>query len=100
MRPGRIAEFSADAASQGIFGFLIFMALISINLGMVNLLPIPALDGGHLLFFGIEAVIGRPLPEAFQSVMMRGVALLLALMVCLTFMISCGNFPVIKPVLK
>ena len=83
--PVRIAEFSADAARQGIFGFLIFMALISINLGLVNLLPIPALDGGHLLFFAIEAIIGRPLPEAFQAVLMRGgVALLLALMVCVT----------------
>ena len=83
--PVRIAEFSADAARQGVVGFLIFMALISINLGLVNLIPIPALDGGHLLFFGIEAVIGRPLPEAFQAVLMRGgIALLLALMVCVT----------------
>jgi len=83
--PVRIAEFSADAARQGIVGFLIFMALISINLGLVNLIPIPALDGGHLLFFTIEAVIGRPLPETFQAVLMRGgVALLLALMVCVT----------------
>ena len=83
--PVRIAEFSADAARQGLVGFLIFMALISINLGLVNLIPIPALDGGHLLFFVIEAVIGRPLPEAFQAVLMRGgIALLLALMVCVT----------------
>ena len=84
--PVRIAEFSADAARQGIVGFLIFMALISINLGLVNLLPIPALDGGHLLFFAIEVIIRRPLPEALQAVLMRGgVALLLALMVCVTF---------------
>ena len=47
-------EFSADAARQGIVGFLIFMALISINLGLVNLLPIPALDGGHLLFLQLK----------------------------------------------
>ena len=83
--PVRIAEFSADAARSGFVGFLIFMALISINLGLVNLIPIPALDGGHLLFFAIEAIIGRPLPEAFQVVLMRGgIALLLALMVCVT----------------
>ena len=83
--PVRIAEFSADAARQGIVGFLIFMALISINLGLVNLIPIPALDGGHMLFFTIEAIIGRPLPEAYQAVLMRGgVALLLALMVSVT----------------
>ena len=83
--PVRIAEFSADAARQGIVGFLIFMALISINLGLINLIPIPALDGGHLLFFIIEAVVGRPLPESFQAVLMRGgLALLLALMVCVT----------------
>ena len=42
------------------------MALISINLGLVNLIPIPALDGGHLLFFVIEAIIGRPLPRRFR----------------------------------
>ena len=83
--PVRIAEFSGDAARNGIFSFVMFMALISINLGLVNLLPIPALDGGHLVMFSIEAVLGRPLPEAVQNILMRGgVAFLLSLMIFVT----------------
>ena len=80
--PVRIAELSADAAQQGLVAFIIFSALISINLGLINLFPIPALDGGHLVFFLIEAVIGRPLPDKVQDRLNRlGVSLLLSLMV-------------------
>mgnify|MGYP000161301694 FL=1 len=80
--PVRIAELSADAAQQGLVAFVIFTALISINLGLINLFPIPALDGGHLVFFLIEAVIGRPLPDKVQDKLNRlGVSLLLSLMV-------------------
>jgi len=62
--------------------FIIFTALISINLGLINLFPIPALDGGHLVFFLIEAVIGKPLPDGVQDKLNRvGVSLLLSLMV-------------------
>ena len=83
--PVRIAEFSGDAARQGIISFVMFTALISINLGIVNLLPIPALDGGHLMIFTCEAILGRPLPEAVQGVLLRGgVALLLSLMLYVT----------------
>jgi len=83
--PVRIAEFSGDAARQGIISFIMFTALISINLGIVNLLPIPALDGGHLMMFTFEAILGRPLPEAVQGVLLRGgVALLLSLMLYVT----------------
>ncbi len=83
--PVRIAELSENAASQGFAAFLIFTALISINLGLVNLLPIPALDGGHLVFFTLEAVLGRPLPDAVQGVLLRGgIALLLSLMIFVT----------------
>ncbi len=79
--PIRIAEFSRDAALQGFTSLVFFIALISINLGLVNLLPIPALDGGHLTFFIIEAIIGKPLPDAWQSILMKGgIALLLSLM--------------------
>ena len=64
---------------------MFFIALISINLGLVNLLPIPALDGGHLLFFIIEAIIGKPLPDAWQNILMRGgIAFLLSLMLFVT----------------
>ena len=83
--PVRIAEFSGDAARQGIVSLVIFVALISINLGLVNLLPIPALDGGHLTFFAIEGVMGRPVPEAVQGILMRvGMAFLLSLMLLVT----------------
>ena len=61
-------------------------ALISINLGLINLLPIPALDGGHLAFFFYEAIAGQPLPLAAQVVLMRiGVSLLLTMMVVVMF---------------
>jgi len=80
--PVRIAELSANAAQQGVVAFIIFTALISINLGLINLFPVPALDGGHLVFFIIEAVIGRPLPDKVQEKLNRvGISLLLTLMV-------------------
>lgn len=59
--PILIAQMSSKFASQGVHDFLFFMALISINLGIINLFPIPILDGGHLLIFSIEGVLGRPL---------------------------------------
>ncbi len=83
--PVRIAQFSRDAALQGLTSLVFFVALISINLGLVNLLPIPALDGGHLTFFIIEAIIGKPLPDAWQNILMRGgIAFLLSLMLFVT----------------
>ena len=83
--PVRIAQFSRDAALQGVTSLVFFIALISINLGLVNLLPIPALDGGHLTFFIIEAIIGNPLPIAWQNILMRGgIAFLLSLMLFVT----------------
>ena len=83
--PVRIAQFSRDAALQGITSLVFFIALISINLGLVNLLPIPALDGGHLTFFIIEAIIGKPIPDALQNILMRGgIAFLLTLMLFVT----------------
>ncbi len=79
--PLRIAELSADAAQQGFIAFIIFSALISINLGLINLFPIPALDGGHLVFFLIEVIVGRPLPDKVQDKFNRfGISLLLSLM--------------------
>ena len=83
--PVRIAQFSRDAALQGITSLVFFIALISINLGLVNLLPIPALDGGHLTFFIIEGIIGKPIPDALQNILMRGgIAFLLTLMLFVT----------------
>ncbi|MGL5719962.1 MAG: RIP metalloprotease RseP [Alphaproteobacteria bacterium] len=63
----RIAKMSGEVASLGIPTFFWFMGLLSINLGLINLFPIPMLDGGHLLFYGIEAVRGKPLSEKAQE---------------------------------
>ena len=80
--PIGIAEMSGEVAKAGPLAFLSFLALLSINLGILNFLPIPILDGGHLLFFFIEAVMGRPLSirkrELAQQV---GLFLIIALMV-------------------
>jgi len=79
--PISIAKGAGATASLGPEVFLGFMAFLSISIGLLNLLPIPVLDGGHLVFYAIEAVRGRPLPERVQLVALNiGVALLLALM--------------------
>ena len=51
----------------GIIALILFTALLSINLGLINLFPVPMLDGGHLVFYAVEAVIGRPIPEKIQE---------------------------------
>ncbi len=66
--PISIAKGAGTTADYGLVYFLGFLALISINLGIINLVPLPMLDGGHLLFFAIEAVIRRPVPEKVQEI--------------------------------
>ena len=84
--PVGIAKISGSALQQGIVPFVLLTAIISINLGLINLLPVPALDGGHLAFFTYEAVMGKPLPLAVQAFLMRGgMTLLLTLMAFLIF---------------
>ncbi|MEM7444573.1 MAG: RIP metalloprotease RseP [Pseudomonadota bacterium] len=84
--PIRIAQMSGDVAQFGILALVWFTALLSINLGLINLLPVPVLDGGHLLFYAIEAVRGRPLGEKAQEVGFRlGVAFVLGLMIFATW---------------
>jgi regulator of sigma E protease len=84
--PLKIAKFSGEQASLGLLAFLWFLAVISINLGFINLLPIPMLDGGHLLLYLIEGVRRKPLkPEAQEWAFRTGLAALLALMVFVTF---------------
>lgn len=84
--PIRIAKFSGQAAESGFANFVIFMAILSINLGIINLFPVPLLDGGHLLFYAIEAVRGRPLSDTVQEWGLRfGLALVLTLMVFVTW---------------
>ncbi|WP_157217238.1 RIP metalloprotease RseP [Flavisphingomonas formosensis] len=92
--PLRIAQFSGQVASIGWFEVVMFMTMISINLGFINLLPVPLLDGGHLFFYAIEAVRRRPLTPATQEWAFRsGLALLLTLMVFVT-MNDLGSFGV------
>lgn len=84
--PLKIAQYSGQSATLGFAAFLGFVALISINLGFINLLPIPTLDGGHLFFYGIEAVIRRPVSMVVQEWAFRsGFFALMALMLFVTF---------------
>jgi regulator of sigma E protease len=79
--PISIAETAGKTASYGLVYFIKFLAVVSISLGVLNLLPIPILDGGHLLYFAVEAVKGSPLSEQAQMQGQRiGLALLAALM--------------------
>lgn len=84
--PIRIAQMSGDVAQLGVIALFWFMAILSINLGLINLFPIPMLDGGHLLFYAIEATLGKPLGERAQEYGFRiGLALVLTLMVFATW---------------
>ena len=84
--PLRIAKYSGQAAKSGAAGFILFMAVLSLNLGFINLFPVPLLDGGHLLFYAIEAARGRPLSEQAQEWGLRiGFALVLSLMLFATW---------------
>jgi regulator of sigma E protease len=79
--PISIAQGAGASANYGLVYFLGFIALISVSLGIMNLLPLPVLDGGHLLYYFIEVITGRPVPEKAQEIGFRiGAALLLMLM--------------------
>jgi regulator of sigma E protease len=80
--PILIAQMAGEQVEQGIVNLLAFIALISVNLGILNLLPVPVLDGGHILFFGIEAIIRRPVSIKTREIAQQvGIFLLLMLMV-------------------
>jgi regulator of sigma E protease len=79
--PISIAQYAGQAASIGVATFLAFLGLVSVSLGVLNILPIPVLDGGHLLYYLIEFFKGSPVSEQAQALGQRiGIALLLALM--------------------
>lgn len=83
--PISIAKVSGEQMALGLSSFVFLVALVSINLGFINLLPVPMLDGGHLLFYAIEAVRRRPLEPQVQEWAFRGgLAAVLALMVLVT----------------
>lgn len=84
--PIRIAQVSGQVASVGMVALLHLAAVLSVSIGLLNLFPIPLLDGGHLLFYGIEAARGRPLSDRAQELSFRvGFAIVLMLMVFATF---------------
>ena len=84
--PLRIAQLSGEVAEGGIVPLLWFMAVLSVNLGLINLFPVPVLDGGHLLFYAAEAIRGKPLGQRAQEYGFRlGLALVLTLMVFATW---------------
>jgi regulator of sigma E protease len=79
--PVTIADFAGQSAAMGWVSYLTFLALISISLGVLNLLPIPLLDGGHLMYYAIEIVKGKPVSERAMELGQRvGLALLLVMM--------------------
>jgi regulator of sigma E protease len=84
--PIRIAEMSGQVATLGFGALMHLAAVLSVSIGLLNLFPIPLLDGGHLLFYSVEAVRGRPLSERAQEVGFRiGLAIVLMLMIFATF---------------
>lgn len=79
--PLTIADYAGRSASMGLTAYVLFLALVSVSLGVLNLLPLPVLDGGHLMYYLWEAVTGRPVSERWMERFQRGgVAVLLALM--------------------
>jgi len=84
--PISIAKYAGQTASFGLIPFLKFLAFVSISLGVMNLLPIPMLDGGHLLFYIIEGIRGKALSEKVMQMSMRiGMSVLLTVMLLAVF---------------
>jgi regulator of sigma E protease len=84
--PIRIAQVSGQVATAGFAALIHLTAVLSVSIGLLNLFPIPLLDGGHLLFYGIEAIRGRPLSERAQELGFRiGLAIVVMLMIFATF---------------
>jgi len=79
--PFTIAQVAGQTASYGLEYYLSFLAILSISLGVLNLLPIPILDGGHLFYYAVEAIIRRPVPRKIQDWGMQlGVTLVAGIM--------------------
>ena len=80
--PISIAQYAGDSAQSGIAAFLWFLGIVSVSLGVLNLLPVPLLDGGHLMYYLVEWVKGSPVSESIQLIGQQiGIALLLCLMI-------------------
>lgn len=89
--PISIAQGAGDSAGYGLVYFLWFLALISVNLGVINLLPLPVLDGGHLLYFVVELIRGKPVPEKIQEIGFRIGSVLLILLMGVALMNDLGR---------
>jgi regulator of sigma E protease len=84
--PIRIAQVSGQVASEGLPSLFSLAAVLSVSIGLLNMFPVPLLDGGHLLFYGIEAIRGKPLSERAQEVGFRiGLAIVVMLMIFATY---------------
>ena len=84
--PVKIAKITGQVAEYGVIPFFSIMAYISISLGLINLFPIPMLDGGHLMFYFFEKILGKPLSQKTQEGVFRiGLFLLFSLMFFVTF---------------
>jgi regulator of sigma E protease len=84
--PLTIADYAGKSASLGITSYLLFLALISVSLGVLNLLPLPVLDGGHLMYYLWEGVTGRSVSDVWMERLQRGgVVILMAMMAIALF---------------
>jgi len=84
--PIRIAQISGQVATIGLAALIHLTAVLSVSIGLLNLFPVPLLDGGHLLFYAVEAIRGKPLSERSQELGFRvGLALVLMLMIFATY---------------
>ncbi|MFT4823887.1 MAG: regulator of sigma E protease, partial [Cryomorphaceae bacterium] len=80
--PITIAKVASASAKSGLEAYISFLALLSISLGVLNLLPIPVLDGGHLMYYTLELLFGRPVPEKIQMMGYQlGLFMVLSIMV-------------------
>lgn len=83
--PVTIADYAGQSASAGLEAYLKFLAMVSISLGVLNLLPVPILDGGHLLYYALEYIRGKPLSERMEAFGQRVGMVILALLMSLAF---------------
>jgi regulator of sigma E protease len=83
--PVTIADYAGKSATIGWFAYLNFLALISVSLAVLNLMPIPVLDGGHLVYYGLEAIRGQPMPKVFILTTQKVGLALIGLMMFLAF---------------
>ena len=83
--PLTIADYAGKSASMGLTQYLVFLALISVSLGVLNLLPLPVLDGGHLMYYLWEAVTGKTVPEVWMERLQRGGVAVLLMMMSIAF---------------